>query len=90
MATTDATDDLSEKMKSAFGSGKIGQGKTGVGLHDGDGSEIGKIKTLSDGLGADEDVDIAIFDNVEIFGDGFGFFVVGIETGDFSGREERF
>lgn len=90
VTAANTTDDLSEEVKGALGGREVGQGKTGVGLHDGNGSEIGEVKTFSDGLGADEDIDVAIFDNIEIFGDSFGFFIVGVKTGDFGGREESF
>lgn len=57
VAATDATDDLSNELKSALFGGKVGEGEPGVSLDDADRGEIGKIKAAGEGLGADEEVD---------------------------------
>ncbi len=90
VAAADTTEDLGEELESALGSGKIGERKPGVGLDDADGSEMRQIEAASEGLGADEDVDVAVFDVVIEAGEGVGFFVVAVEAGDFGSGEEFF
>ena len=90
MATTDATDDLGEEFKSALFGRIIGEGKTSIGLDDADGSEMGKIEAFGDGLGANNNIDIARFDFVIKRVEAGGFGVVSIKTGNFSGFEELF
>ena len=90
VAAADATDDLSEEFESFFFGGEVGEGKAGVGLDDADGGEVGEVEAAGDGLGADEDLDVAVFDFVVEGVEGVGFFVVGVEAGDFDFGEEFF
>ena len=90
MTATDATDDLSEEFESFFFSGEVGEGKTGVGLDDADGGEVWEVETARDGLSADEDFDVAVFNFVVESVEGVIFFVVGVETSDGDFREEFF
>ncbi len=84
VATTDATDDLSEKLESFFFGREVGEGKSGVGLDDADRGEAGKVEATRNGLGADDDLDVAVFDfGIERI-EGFAFFVVGVKAGDTS------
>lgn len=85
---TDATNDLGKELKSAFFGGKIRESEASIGLDDADGGEVGKIEPASEGLGADEDVDGTGFDVVIESGEGFGFFIIPVKTGDFSLWEE--
>lgn len=90
VATTDAADDLGQEVESAFFGGEIREGEAGVGLDDANRGEIGQIETASEGLGADQDVDVARFDvGIERI-EGLIFFVVGVKTGNFGGFEELF
>lgn len=68
--------------------GEIGETETGVGLGDANGGEQGEIETFGDGLGADDDIEIAVFDLFVERIEGFAFFVIGVETGNFGGGEE--
>lgn len=61
VAATDATDDLGQEMESVFFGGEIGKGETGIGLDDADGGESWEIQTFGDGLGADDNIVIAVF-----------------------------
>ena len=64
VAAADATDDLGEESECAFFGGEIGEREAGIGGDDGDGGEVGKVEAAGDGLGADEDLDVAGFDVV--------------------------
>lgn len=88
VAAADATDDLSEELERALFGGEIGEGEAGIGLNDADGGEMRQIEPAGEGLGADEDVNIAGFDIVVECGEVFGFLVVTVKTGDFSLWEE--
>ncbi len=88
MATTDATDNLGEEFESAFFGGEVGQGEARIGLDDADGGEVGKVEAAGEGLGADEDVNIAVFHGVVEAGEVVGFLVITVETGDAGDREE--
>lgn len=88
VAATDAPDDLSEEFEGAFLGGEIGEGEAGVGLNDTYGGEAGKVEAAGESLGADEDVDGAIFDFVIERGEVFGLFVVAVETADGGVGEE--
>lgn len=90
MTAADATDDLGEEVEGALFGGEVGEGEAGVGLDDADSGEFGEVETFGDGLGADENVDFAEFEGVKAGGDGFGFFVVGVEAGDVGIGEEGF
>ena len=61
VTAADAADDLSEEMKSALLSGVIGKREAGVRLNDGDGGEVGEIEAASNGLGADDEVNLIVF-----------------------------
>lgn len=67
VATTDAANNLSKKMKGALLGGIIREGKAGISLDDADGGEFWQVETLGDGLSTDDDVDVAGF-NFVIFG----------------------
>lgn len=88
VAATDAPDDLGEEFEGAFLGGEIGEGEAGVGLNDTNGGEAGKVEAAGESLGADEDVDGAIFDLVIERGEVFGLFVVAVETADGGVGEE--
>lgn len=88
MAAANATDDLGEELESSFFCSEIGEGEAGVGLDDADGGKVGKVEAARDGLGADEDLDVAGFNFVIEGVEGFAFFVVGVEAGDFDVGEE--
>ena len=66
VATADSANDLSEEMKSALLSGIIRKRETGVGLDDGNGGEVGKVQTASDGLGADDEINLVILNDIVI------------------------
>ena len=83
MTTTDAADNLGDELEGFFFGGVIGEGKTGVGLNDAYGGELGKIEAFGDGLGADDDINLARFDVVIEGAHSIGFGSVGVETGDF-------
>ena len=88
MATIGAADDLSEKLKSAFFGGEIWEGETGIGLDDAEGGEEGEIEALGDGLGADDDVDVAVLDFVVAGLERFVSDSIGVKAGDFGFGEE--
>ncbi len=89
VSATDASDDLIEKFVSALFGGKIRQSEPRIGLDDADGGEEGKIEAAGEGLGADEEVELAGFDGLIKFGEGSGFGVVAVKTGDFGfGKED--
>lgn len=90
MATTDAADDLSEELESAFFGGKIGEGKTAVGLDDANGGEVGEVEATGKSLSADKNVDFARFDFRIEAGEVLVFFIIAIEASDDSFREEVF
>ena len=83
VTTTNAADDLSEKFKSFFFGREIRERKAGVGLDDTDRGEMRKVETTRDGLGADNNFYFAGLDLVIESVQGFAFFVVGVEAGDF-------
>ena len=88
VAATDAADDLGEKFEGAFFGGEIGEGEAGVGLDNADGGELWEVETAGEGLGADEDLVDTGFDVGIECGEGFGFEVVAVKTGDFGlGKE---
>ena len=88
VAATDAADDLGEEFEGAFFGGEIGEGEAGVGLDDADGGELREVEAAGEGLGADEDLVGTGFDVGIERGEGFGFEVVAVKTGDFSlGKE---
>lgn len=75
-------------MISAFFGGKIGEGKATVGLNDADGGEVGKVEAFGDGLGADDNIEVAGF-NFAVEGvKGVGFGVIGVEAGDAGGLKK--
>ena len=82
MSPTDAADDLGKKLKSSLLGGEIGERKASVGLDDADGSKEGEIEPAGEGLGADEDVNIAGFDVIIEGGEVFRFFIIPVKTGD--------
>ena len=84
MAATDATDNLGEKFEGFFFGGEIGKGESGISLDDADGSEVGKVETTGDGLGTDEDFNIAVFNVVIESVERIAFFVIGVEASDAS------
>jgi len=88
VAATDATDDLGEKLESAFFGGEIRESEAGIGLDDADGGEMGEIETAGEGLGADEDIDDAGFNVVVEGGEILGFLVIAVKPGDFGLWEE--
>ena len=88
VTAADATDDLGEELERALFGGEIGEGEAGVGLDDADGGEMRQVEPAGEGLGADEDVNIAGFDIVVECGEVFGFLVVTVKTGDFGFWEE--
>ena len=88
VAAADATDDLGEELESMFLGGKIREAEAGVGLSDADGREQGKIKALGDGLGANNNIVVAVFNPFIESIEAFGFFVVGVKAGDAGGGEE--
>ncbi len=88
VAAPDAADDLGEKLEAAFFGREIGQGQPGVGLDDADGGEVGKIKPAREGLGADEEVDVAGFDSLVERGEIFTFFIIPVKTGELGFREK--
>lgn len=88
MPATDATDDLGEELEGAFGSGKIRERKPGVSLNNADRGEVGEIEATSESLGANQNVDFAVFDVLVEAGDGVGFFVITIEAGGTGVRKE--
>lgn len=90
MAAADATDDLSEKLKSFFFSAEIRKRKTGVGLDDANGGEMRKVETARNGLGADDNFNVAVFDFVIESVERVAFFVVGVEASDGNFGEELF
>ncbi len=90
MSAADAPDDLGEEFEGFFFGGEVGEGKTGVGLDDADGGEVGEVETAGDGLSADEDFYVAIFYLVVKGVERIGFFIVGVETSDFGFGEEFF
>lgn len=82
MAATNAPGDLVEELKSAFFGGKVGEREATVGLDDADGGEQGEIESASEGLGADEYINVAGFDIlIEVGKVGF-FVIVAVKTGD--------
>ena len=88
MAAANAPNDLGEEFEGAFFGGKIREGKTGVGLNDPDGGEVGKVKPAGEGLGADENVDGAGFDIVVERSKTVALLIIAVKTGDFGLREE--
>ena len=88
VAAADAADDLGEEFEGAFFGGEIGEGEAGVGLDDADGGELREVEAAGEGLGADEDLVSAGFDVGIERGEGFGFEIVAVKTGDFGlGKE---
>ena len=88
VAATDAADDLGEEFEGAFFGGEIGEGEAGVGLDDADGGELREVEAAGEGLGADEDLVGTGFDVGIERGEGLGFEIVAVKTGDFSlGKE---
>jgi len=88
VAAADAADDLSEELERALFGGEIGEGEAGIGLNDADGGEMRQIEPAGEGLGADEDVNIAGFDVIIEGGEVFRFFIIPVKTGDFGLWEE--
>lgn len=90
MTATDATDNLGEKLKSAFFGGKIRERKPTIGLNDADGGKVGEIEAAGEGLSANEDVDFAGFDvGIEV-GEIFAFFIVTVKASDGGFRKKVF
>ena len=73
-----------------FFRGEIREAEAGVCLDDTNSGKKGEVKTFSNGLGADQDVEIAIFNLVVEEIERFGLFIIGVKTGDASTREEFF
>ena len=90
MATADTADNLSEEVKSAFLGGEIGKRKTSIGLDNANSSKQGEIKAFSNGLSADDNVEIAIFDVIKLGVKRVGLGIVGIKTSDFGRFEKLF
>ena len=90
MPATDASDDLRDEFEGFFLGGEVGEGKTGVGLNDTDGSEVGKIETAGDGLSADDDSNVAVFNFVIESIKRVVLFVIGVKAGDGDFGEEFF
>ncbi len=88
VATTDAADDLGEKLEGALFGGEIGESEARVGLDDADGGEMGEIETAGESLSADENVDIAGVDVVVVGGETVSFLIITVKTGDFCVGEE--
>lgn len=88
VAATNAPDDLGEEFEGALFGGEIGESKAGIGLDNTDGSEVRKVKAASEGLSADEDVDVAIFNRFVETGEIFVFIIIAVETSNFGIREE--
>lgn len=83
VATFGAPDNLSDQFEDAFFGRKVWERELGISLGDAEGGEFGKIKTFSDHLCADNDVEIAGADSaVKILKFGAGN-AIGIKTGDF-------
>ncbi len=59
-------------------------------MDDADGSKMGEVETARDGLSADENFDVAVFDFVIESVERVTFFIVGVETSDASFWEEFF
>ena len=90
VAAADTADDLGEEFEGFFFGGEVGEREAGVGLDDGDGGEVGKVEAAGNGLGADEDLDVAGFDVVIESVERVALFVVGVEASDFDFWEEFF
>jgi len=90
MTTSDTTNDLVNKLKSALLGGEIWQRKASISLNNTNGSELRQIEAFGDGLSANNDIDGAIF----YFGieciEGIVFGVVGIKASDFSSFKKLF
>ena len=90
MPTSDTTDDLGEKMKGAFFGGEIGERKSGIGLYNSNGSEFWQVETFGERLCANEDIDVARFDGVEIGFKRIFFSAICVKTSNFGVWEEAF
>lgn len=88
VATTDAADDLGEKLEGALFGGEIGESEARVGLDDADGGEMGEIEAAGESLSADENVDVAGVDVVVVGGEIVGLLIIAVKTGDFCVGEE--
>lgn len=59
-------------------------------MHDSNGGEFWEVETFGERLCADEDIDVARFDDVEISIKGIIFGVISVETSNFGVWEEPF
>lgn len=84
----DAPDNLSQELKSVLFRGEIGEAEAGVGLDNAYGGKQRQIETFSDGLGANKDVEITVFNLVIKSIKSFGLLIISIETSNVGTGEE--
>ena len=90
MTAADAADNLSKELISSFFGGIIRERKPSVGLNDANSGEIFEVEAFGEGLGADQDINFAGTDLIIERIEGFGLFVIAVETGDIGGFKKFF
>ncbi len=84
----DAPDNLGQELKSVFFRGEIREAEAGVGLDNTYGGKQRQIKTFGNSLGADNDVEITVFNLVIKSIKSFGLLIISIETSNVGVFEE--
>lgn len=88
VAAATSTGDLEDELKGAFLGAEVVQRQGGIGADDADEGDKGKIEPFGDHLGADEDVEFAIFEGGKDIGVvGGAFHRVGVHSADAGGGE---
>lgn len=90
VTTTNAADNLGKKLESTFFGGVVRERKAGISLNDTDSGKIWQIEAFGNGLGADNNINVAGLNLVVEGVEAGRFGVVGVKTSNAGSLEEFF